>query len=82
MMTFFKEQTINELRTLQRFFEDCVQRSDQDKNIVGQFGAGYSIFFGNVIQYNTFDIPIDAMRLIYRANKEKIDRMLEEHSHI
>ena len=82
MLTFYKEEIINELQTLKRFFEDCMQRPDQDKNIVGQFGAGYSIFFGNAIQYNTFDIPIDAMRLIYKANKEKIDRMLEESSNI
>ena len=80
MITICKEQTINELQKLKSFFEDCVKESDQDEKIVGRFGAGYSVFFGNAIQYNSFEIPISAMRLIYKANKKRIDEILNSNS--
>ena len=71
---------IQELKKLKSFFETCVQETHKTKAIAGQFGAGYSIFFGNAIQYNSFEIPFDAMRLIYEANKDRIDSILEQNS--
>lgn len=65
-----------ELEKLKRFFEDVEKQSDKTNEIAGGFGAGHSVFFGNVIQYNYFDIPYSAMRLIYEANKEKINTIL------
>ena len=54
-----------ELEKLKRFFEDVEKQSNKTNEIAGGFGAGYSVFFGNAIQYNYFDIPYYAMRLIY-----------------
>ena len=68
---------LEELKKLKGFFESCVIESDKTKDIAGYFGAGYSVFFGNAIQYNSFDIPYDAMHLIYEANKERIENELK-----
>lgn len=69
---------IEELRMLKGFFEDCEQ-SERDMETAGHFGVGYSVFFGNAIQHNSFDIPYSAMRLIYRANKKQIDYLLSQY---
>ena len=68
---------LEELKKLKGFFESCVANSDKTKAVAGQFGVGHSVFFGNAIQYNSFDIPYDAMRLIYEANKERIENELK-----
>ena len=68
---------INELRKLKEMFEQCEQ-SGRDMDTAGSFGV-FSTFFGNMIEWNHFDIPYSAMRLIYRANKEKIDHILSLH---
>ena len=75
-MDYFRKCKIEELKTLKSFFEQCEKESHKDKSIAGQFGCGYSIFFGNAIQYNSFEIPYSAMRLIYEANKERIETIL------
>ncbi len=75
-MDTYKAAKLRELRTLKSFFEQC-EKSPRTTDIAGSFGAGYSIFFGNAIQYNNFDIPYSAMRLIYEANKKKIDDAIE-----
>lgn len=72
---------IEELRKLKRFFEHCEQSSEEN-SVAGRFGAAYSVFFCNAIQYNSFIIPYSAMRLIYKANKERIDDILESNSNI
>ena len=69
----YNKHKLEELKKLKGFFESCVANSDKTKAVAGHFGAGYSVFFGNAIQYNSFDIPYDAMRLIYEANKERIE---------
>ena len=68
---------IEELKKLKGFFEECVKESHKEKSIAGSFGCGYSEFFGNAIQYNSFEIPYSAMCLIYEANKERINSTLE-----
>jgi hypothetical protein len=73
----YKKHKLEELKKLKGFFESCVANSDKTKAVAGHFGAGYSVFFGNAIQYNSFDIPYDAMRLIYEANKERIENELK-----
>ena len=73
----YERHKLEELKKLKDFFETCVKNSDKTKDIAGHFGVGYSVFFGNAIQYNYFDIPYDAMRLIYEVNKERIDNMLK-----
>ena len=73
----YNRNKIQELKKLKGFFESCVQNSDKTKAVAGHFGAGYSVFFGNAIQYNSFEIPYDAMRLIYEANKERIENELK-----
>ena len=73
----YNKHKLEELKKLKGFFESCVQNSDKTKAVAGHFGAGYSVFFGNAIQYNSFDIPYDAMRLIYEANKERIENELK-----
>lgn len=80
MFSEYNKSKIRELKTLKSFFEKCMQETHKTKNIAGQFGAGYSIFFGNAIQYNAFEIPFDAMRLIYEVNKDRIDSILEQNS--
>ena len=80
MFKEYNERKVKELHKLKKFFEECVERSDQTENIVGSFGQGYSVFFGNAIQYNSFEIPISAMRLIYEANKKRIDMILNTDS--
>lgn len=69
----YNRYKLEELKKLKGFFEYCVEKSDKTKKIAGVFGVGHSVFFGNVIQYNYFSIPYDAMRLIYEANKERIE---------
>lgn len=76
-MSDYNRCKLEELKKLKGFFESCVQNSDKTKAVAGQFGAGYSVFFGNAIQYNSFDIPYDAMRLIYEANKERIENEIK-----
>lgn len=75
-MDSYNKSKLEELRKLKSFFESCEKESHKDKAIAGSFGCGYSVFFGNAIQYNSFDIPYSAMRLIYEANKERIDSAL------
>jgi hypothetical protein len=74
----YNKRKLEELKKLKGFFESCVKESDKTKSVAGHFGAGYSVFFGNAIQYNSFDIPYDAMRLIYEANKERIENEIEQ----
>lgn len=76
-MDSYNKSKIEELRKLKSFFESCEKESHRDKAIAGSFGCGYSVFFGNAIQYNSFDIPYSAMRLIYEVNKERINNALE-----
>jgi hypothetical protein len=71
---------IEELRKLKEFFESCEKESHKDKAIAGHFGCGYSVFFGNAIQYNSFDIPYSAMRLIYEVNKDRIEMILSHNT--
>lgn len=80
-MDSYNSYKIEELRKLKRFFERCEQSSEEN-SIAGYFGCDYSIFFGNAIQYNYFIIPYSAMRLIYKANKERIDDILESNSNL
>jgi hypothetical protein len=75
-MDYYSECAIAELRKLKGFFETCEKESHKDKSVAGHFGCGYSVFFGNAIQYNSFEIPYSAMRLIYEANKERIETIL------
>lgn len=74
----YNRYKLEELKKLKGFFESCVKNSDKTKAIAGHFGVGYSVFFGNAIQYNYFDIPYDAMRLIYEVNKEKIENKIKK----
>lgn len=74
----YNRYKLEELKKLKGFFESCVKNSDKTKAIAGHFGVGYSVFFGNAIQYNYFDIPYDAMRLIYEVNKEKIENEIKK----
>lgn len=76
----YNKYKIEELRKLKEFFESCEKESHKDKAIAGHFGCGYSVFFGNAIQYNSFDIPYSAMRLIYEVNKEKIEMILSHNT--
>jgi hypothetical protein len=71
---------IEELRKLKEFFESCEKESHKDKAIAGHFGCGYSVFFGNAIHHNSFDIPYSAMRLIYEVNKERIEMILSHNT--
>lgn len=76
-MNEYNRYKLEELKKLKSFFESCVKNSDKTKAIAGHFGVGYSVFFGNAIQYNSFDIPYDAMRLIYEVNKERIENEIK-----
>lgn len=76
----YNKYKIKELRKLKEFFESCEKESHKDKAIAGHFGCGYSVFFGNAIQYNSFDIPYSAMRLIYEVNKDKIEMILSHNT--
>lgn len=76
----YNQCKIEELKKLKNFFESCEKESHKDKAIAGHFGCGYSVFFGNAIQYNSFDIPYSAMRLIYEVNKEKIEMILSHNT--
>lgn len=73
-MATYEDHRIKELRMLDSFFKDCCE-SDRTTAIAGSFGA-YSVFFGNVIQHNSFNIPYSAMKLIYEANKDWINTTL------
>lgn len=74
-MATYEDRRIEELRVLDSFFKNCCE-SDRTIDIAGHFGAGYSVFFGNAIQYNSFNIPYSAMKLIYEANKDWINTTL------
>lgn len=63
-----------ELRKLKDFFEDCINREKSD-SVAGSFGR-HGIFFGNLVEYCSFDIPASAMQEIYRHNKGNIEREL------
>lgn len=76
----YNKYKIEELKKLKNFFESCEKESHKDKAIAGHFGCGYSVFFGNAIQYNSFDIPYSAMRLIYEVNKDKIEMILSHNT--
>ena len=71
----YNRYKLEELKKLKGFFESCVKESDKAK-VAGYFGA-VSVFFGNTIHYNCFDIPYEAIRLIYEANKERIENELK-----
>lgn len=76
MFDSYNKRKKEELKKLKSFFEEVEKQSDKENEVAGRFGEGYPVFFGNVIQYNSFDIPYSAMRLIYNANKEKINTIL------
>lgn len=76
----YNQCKIEELKKLKNFFESCEKESHKDKAIAGHFGCGYSVFFGNAIQYNSFDIPYSAIRLIYEVNKERIEMILSHNT--
>lgn len=80
MFDEYNRSKIQELKKLKGFFERCMEETHKTKATAGHFGVGYSVFFGNAIQYNSFEIPFDAMRLIYEANKDRIDSILEQNS--
>lgn len=73
-MATYEDCRIKELRMLDSFFKDCCE-SNKTTDTAGRFGI-YSVFFGNVIQYNSFNIPYSAMKLIYEANKDWINTTL------
>lgn len=73
-MATYENCRIKELRMLDSFFKDCYE-SDRTTAIAGRFGS-HSVFFGNLIQHNSFDIPYSAMKLIYEANKNWINTTL------
>ena len=68
-----EDRKLEELKMLKRFFEMVVNEDRDDNQDVGKFGT-MPTFFGNVIQWNSFDIPQKAMKLIYEHNKYHIDR--------
>ena len=71
-----EELELNELKMLKSFFEMCLEKDRPKDQVVGTFGA-MPRFFGNVVQYNDFDIPLEAMKLIYQHNKQQIDNRLK-----
>ena len=76
---FIKDLVIPELRTLKDFFEDAVKIAETRPNCTcGYFGV-CPTFFGNAIQCNSFEIPASAMKIIYEANKDRIDQKLKEY---
>lgn len=81
MIDEFKNIRLKELRKLKVFFEDCLDESRKEDQDVGSFGFLPS-FFGNVIQYNSFDIPIKAMRIIYEHNKDRINEELKKSNYV
>lgn len=77
-MRYEVESVLPELKKLKGFFEDASKHSETRPNMVaGHFGAGYSVFFGNAIQYCDFEIPASAMKLIYEHNKKGIEASIE-----
>lgn len=75
---YYSPQKTEELKKLKAFFEQVMNEKDRkDDSVDGTFGT-LSCFFGNVIQWNSFDIPHSAMKLIYLHNKKYIDDALKE----
>lgn len=75
---YYSSQKTEELKTLKAFFERVMNENDRkDDSVDGTFGA-YSAFFGNLIMWNSFNIPHSAMKLIYLHNKKYIDDALKE----
>ena len=64
-----------ELEKLKGFFEDSLKYNNPN-SVHGSFGST-SVFFGNVIQHCSFEIPASAMKLIYEFNKERIDAQIQ-----
>ena len=81
MIDEFKKTRLEELRKLKGFFEDCLDENRKEDQDVGSFGSLPS-FFGNVIQYNSFGIPIKAMRIIYEHNKDRINEELKKNNYV
>lgn len=73
----FKKARLEELRKLKGFFEHCLNENIKEDQVAGSFGF-LSSFFGNNIEYNSFDIPLKAMKIIFEHNKEWIEKELFE----
>jgi len=71
-----EEQELNELKKLKSFFEMCLEKDRPKDQVVGTFGP-MPCFFGNVVQFNEFDIPLEAMKIIYQYNKQQIDNRIK-----
>lgn len=74
-----QNQVIPELKKLKEFFEHASKLSETQPNGICGYFANQSIFFGNVIECNSFKIPSLAMKIIYEANKEDIEQKLKEY---
>ncbi len=76
-----KEYEVNgvlpELKKLKGFFLDAVKRGETRPDMVAGYFGPTGIFFGNVIQHCSFNIPASAMKLIYEANRENIDNKIK-----
>ena len=79
MVDEFNKTRLEELRKLKDFFKCCL-KENRENQVVGSFGSLPS-FFGNVIQYNSFEIPIKAMRIIYEHNKDRINEELKKNNY-
>ena len=80
MIDEYKKTRLEELRKLKGFFEYCLDESRKEDQVASSVGF-LSSFFGNVIQYNSFDIPIKAMRIIYEHNKDRINEELKKNNY-
>jgi len=66
---------LDELIKVKMLLESAVGCNDEA--IVGQYG-GHSVLLGNLIEHNvSLDIPASAMKIIYNANIESIDKTIE-----
>ncbi len=80
MVDEFNKIRLEELRKLKYFFKYCLDKNRKENQVAGSFGSLPS-FFGNVIQYNSFEIPIKAMRIIYEHNKDRINEELKKNNY-
>lgn len=74
-----QNQVIPELKKLKEFFERASEISETRPNSTCGYFGSCGIFFGNVIECNSFKIPSLAMKIIYEANKENIEQKLKEY---
>lgn len=72
---------LDELRKLDSFFRDCEKPDRNPNSVAGHFGCS-GIFFGNVIQHCSFDVPLSAMKEIYKFNKDKIEQGLQRRNRL